>query len=215
MKLAILSGGPEAYLPAFSHPLLEDVSWVGVDRGTLTLLNHGLTPIRAFGDFDSVTLDEWQTIQKSGIPLETYTPEKDATDLELALDWALEQAPEVCYLVGATGGRLDHSLMNLQLLVKGVDHATSLFLVDKQNIVTLLKSGSYNIVKRPDFDYISFIAYTPKVSGLTLDGFKYNLKEHVLNWGSSLCISNVLTDPHAVVCFEEGLLLLVQSRDEI
>lgn len=214
MRIAILSGGPEYHLPNIFDPLFEDVNWVGVDRGTLTLLENGITPIQAFGDFDSITALEFERIQNAAIPLSTYQPEKDATDLELALTWALEQSPEVCYLVGATGGRLDHALMNIQLLVRGIELSTKIYLVDNQNIVTLLPPGTYNIGKRPDFNYISFIAYSPMVLGLSLTGFKYPLHDHCLQWGSSLCVSNEFEETEGKIGFDQGLLLVIHSRDK-
>ncbi len=213
MKYAILSGGPDAFLPNLSDPLFDDVCWVGVDRGTLTLLNHGLRPVRAFGDFDSISERDFDRILHEGIPLSTYQSEKDATDLELGLEWALEKKPEVCYLVGATGGRLDHGLMNIQLLIRGFDASIPIYLVDLQNIVTLLSPGTYNIGKRPEFNYISFIAYTPEVHELSLTGFKYPLEKHTLKWGSSLCVSNQFKKTDGMVTFQSGLLLVIHSRD--
>lgn len=215
MKIAILSGGPDQYLPKFSDPLFKDAYWVGVDRGTITLLDHGIRPIKAFGDFDSISSDDFDRIEKEGIPLSTFQAEKDATDLELALTWALGQWPETCYLVGATGGRLDHEWINIQLLLLGQASNTSIFLLDHQNVVTLLEPGTYTIEKRPDFRYISFIAFTPQVVGLSLIGYKYPLEDHLLKWGSSLCISNEFESEKGTVRFLEGLLLLVHSRDEV
>lgn len=215
MIIAILSGGPEQYLPNFNDPLLQDVKWIGVDRGTITLIEQGIQPIRAFGDFDSISSTELERIRQAQIPLSTFSPEKDATDLELALSWVLDQAPETCYVLGGTGGRLDHAMMNVQLLLLGETSFTTIYLMDQQNIVTLLKPGSYTIVKRPEFHYISFIALTPQVHGLSLMGFKYPLEDHLLKWGSSLCISNEFESEKGTVNFREGLLLLVHSRDEV
>jgi thiamine pyrophosphokinase len=214
MKIAILSGGPTGLLPKLNDDFFSDVSWVGVDRGTLTLLQAGITPVRAFGDFDSISGEELETLYQSSIPLSTFVAEKDATDLELALDWALIQEPEHCYLVGATGGRLDHMLVNIQFLIKGIGSSTKVHLLDQQNRVTLLEPGAYNIVKRPEFNYISLIAYTPEVRGLTLEGFKYPLNNQTLMWGSSLCVSNELHVPQGVLQFKQGLLLLIYSRDQ-
>jgi len=214
MKLAILAGGPTAFLPSLKEGVLSDVTWVGVDRGTLTLLQAGITPIRAFGDFDSISNDDFKALQQSGIPLSTFKAEKDATDMELAYAWALDQGPDHCYLVGATGGRLDHMLVNIQFLIKGLGSHTKVHLLDQQNRVTLLEPGAYNIVKRPDFNYISLIAYTPEVRGLTLEGFKYPLLNQTLTWGSSLCVSNELHVPQGALQFTQGLLLLIYSRDQ-
>lgn len=214
MKLAILSGGPLDLLPDLKDVFFSDVTWIGVDRGTLTLLQAGIKPVRAFGDFDSISDEELKVIHQSGFPLATFEAEKDATDLELALDWALSQKPEACYLVGATGGRLDHMLVNIQFLIKALGSSTKVHLLDRQNRVTLLDPGAYNVEKRPEFNYISLIAYTPEVRGLTLEGFKYPLDNHTLTWGSSLCVSNELHVPQGGLRFTQGLLLLIYSRDQ-
>ncbi len=46
-----------------------------------------------------------------------FKPEKDETDMELALNWAIDQKPEMIRIFGATGGRLDHMFANIQLLI--------------------------------------------------------------------------------------------------
>ncbi len=95
----------------------KDVIWVGVDRGVFYLLKRNITPAIAFGDFDSVSPEELIYIQSNVNELRRYQPEKDETDMELALNWSLEQNPDEIRLFGATGGRLDHMLANVQLLI--------------------------------------------------------------------------------------------------
>ena len=60
-------------------------SFVGVDRGSLWVLEENLPLALAVGDFDSVTEEERQVIQKRAQHFVQARPEKDDTDLELAL----------------------------------------------------------------------------------------------------------------------------------
>jgi len=213
MKLAIVAGGPESLLPDLNAPKYEDFEWIGADHGTIVLLKNRIRPIRAFGDFDSLTAEERTKIDKDGFELCSYPPEKDKTDLELALDWALSLNPEQCYLFGVTGGRMDHALASIQLLMKSTDTSSELAIIDKKNWITLLTPGAYPIKNNPSYRYLSFLALTEKVTGLSLSCVKYPLNDAELRLGSSLCISN---ETHAAVfhvSFSHGLLLMMRCSD--
>lgn len=59
MHIHIVAGGPFEYIPPLDQEASQDdILWVGVDRGTLFLLEHGIMPAKAFGDFDSVTEED-------------------------------------------------------------------------------------------------------------------------------------------------------------
>src|SRR5690606_6586914 len=120
MIINILAGGPPYLLPSLLNYNGKEVVWVGVDRGVFTLLSQNLKPVHAFGDFDSVTEEEYQLIQKEIETVHVFRPEKDETDLELALNWALQEKPDKIRIFGATGGRADHFMANIQLLIKPV-----------------------------------------------------------------------------------------------
>ncbi|CAH0346939.1 thiamine diphosphokinase [Bacillus sp. CECT 9360] len=215
MKICILAGGPPEFLPDLHT--YRDVLWVGVDRGVLTLLETGITPQAAFGDFDSVSDTEMQMIRKAMKDIHLYPSEKDETDLEIALHWAIAQAPgEIC-IFGATGGRLDHLLANIQLLLKEEVQnkmaETDIFIIDKTNILTAKLPGEYKIKAIPDKKYVSFVPVTTEVKGITLLGFKYPLENSHIMMGSTLCISNELISESGTFSFSNGILLVVRSSD--
>ncbi|MCO7127977.1 thiamine diphosphokinase [Sporolactobacillus shoreicorticis] len=213
MKLAIVAGGPESLLPDLNDSEYEDFEWIGADHGTVVLLKNKIRPIRAFGDFDSLTPEERIEIDKNALDLCAYPPEKDKTDLELALNWALRLNPEQCYLFGVTGGRMDHALASVQLLMKSTDTTTELAIIDKKNWITLLTPGAYPVKNNPSYRYLSFLALTERVTGLSLSCVKYPLRDAELHLGSSLCISN---EPQAAifhVSFSHGLLLMMRCSD--
>ena len=91
--------------------------WIGIDRGTLILLESGITPQFAVGDFDSISDSERNFIQQQ-IEINPYNSEKDDTDLALGIDQAVKRGYRNIDVYGATGGRLDHFMGALQILEK-------------------------------------------------------------------------------------------------
>lgn len=215
MKINIVAGGPHDLIPSLESYRQADTVWIGVDRGVYYLLHKGIVPDRAFGDFDSVTEQEWAEIKKNVAQLETFKPEKDETDMELALNWALQQDPDSIAIFGATGGRLDHMLANVQLLIKPLSGktCTPIEIIDEKNRLFVKKPGEYRVEFLESMKYISFLAVTPTVSGLTLENFKYPLNHCHIQLGSTLCISNELIGDHGTFSFSEGILLVVRSKD--
>ncbi|MDQ0217122.1 thiamine diphosphokinase [Peribacillus cavernae] len=219
MRICILAGGPTESLPDLSTYNDNDIEslWVGVDRGVHTLLENGITPHAAFGDFDSVSEVELQTIREAMEEVHLYPSEKDETDLEIAFDWAARQAADELYIFGATGGRLDHLLGNIQLLLREEivkKHArTEICIVDKTNILTAKLPGVYKLEVIPDKKYVSFVPVTGEVKGITLHGFKYPLENCQIKIGSTLCISNELISESGTFSFTDGILLVIRSSD--
>ncbi|TLS37323.1 thiamine diphosphokinase [Pseudalkalibacillus caeni] len=213
-KIIILAGGPTGLLPDLASLDAEDITWVGVDRGVHTLLKNNIAPDQAFGDFDSVSLKEREWMNRHPVNFSVFPQEKDKTDLELAIEWALEKQCSSVIILGATGGRLDHELINVQLLLKGIGSKTEIEIRDRQNRIQLRAAGSYEIKYIPEYPYLSFVPVTPKVEGLTLTGVKYPLQETEINWGSTLSISNELVNKKGSYSFRDGILLVIRSKDE-
>lgn len=211
----ILAGGPLEQLPDLKSYQENDAIWVGVDRGVFTLLSHGIEPQMAFGDFDSVNEEELKFIHTKVKSVRIYKSEKDEPDLELALTWAIEQKPERICLFGATGGRLDHFMANVQLLLRHSSEEWSSFIeiIDQQNLLYAVRPGTHQIKKDEQKKYISFLPITGAVKNLTLTGFKYPLKDRHIPPTSTLCISNELIDDCGTFSFTEGILLVIRSKD--
>ena len=189
--------------------------WIGVDRGVFTLIQNGIQPHIAFGDFDSVSQEQLREIEAKVSKLFRFKTEKDETDMELALNWALDQKADRIQLFGATGGRLDHFFANVQLLTKRVlsGDPKEVFIIDRSNIVFIKGPGKYSLKKNSRYQYVSFVPVGGAVEGLTLDGFKYPLKDCHIPLGSTLCISNELISNCGTFSFSEGILLVIRSSD--
>ena len=77
---------------------------IAVDGGFASLEAAGCVPDLALGDFDSLGF------VPEGVPVKLFPAEKDASDMELALEEALTCGAGAVEVYGALGGRLDHTL---------------------------------------------------------------------------------------------------------
>jgi thiamine pyrophosphokinase len=212
-NIGIIATGPADHVPDLAqYKDLIDI-WIGADRGALTLMEQNIHVDYAVGDFDSINEKEKTMIKNYSNRIETYSAEKDETDLELALRKAFAVKPECIYLFGVTGGRLDHALINIQTLNTILHQNIRGIMIDQWNQLELLKPGTYTVSKNKQYPYQSFVAFTESVQGLTLTDFYYPLTGHDLTWGSTRCISNQLLAKEGTFSFETGRLLFIQSRD--
>lgn len=209
MKVAIVSGAPKAWLD------LEDIKSsfiIGVDRGALVLIEQGICPHLSIGDFDSVTTSELEKIKESSLELIQLPSEKDETDTEVALNYLLNKKVSSINLYGVIGGRIDHTLANIRLLLQFAKKGLALTLVDKGNYLTVLAPGNHEI-QSPRLSYISFFALESTVTNLTLANLKYPLINYQLKQDDIRCISNETISSSFSVSFDTGYLLMIYSQD--
>jgi thiamine pyrophosphokinase len=213
VHIYIVAGGPTQYIPSLQELQGENVVWVGADRGVYYLLEQGIVPHQAFGDFDSVTEEELSFIQEKIKHVHIFPSQKDETDLEIAISWALQQQPTSIKLFGVTGGRFDHALANMQLLIKGIEQQVSMEIIDRKNIICMKTPGEYNVHIMDEYKYLSFVPFTQEVTGIFLCGFKYSLTNAAIQWGSTLCISNELVERSGTYSFASGIVIMIRSKD--
>ena len=204
----VVGGSPALWLP---ERLEGDV--IGVDRGALELVKRGVAFDVALGDFDSVSADEKQRIKAHAKQLIELEAEKDVTDCEAAVDHLVKAGHRLIYLYGVTGGRLDHQLSLMALMLKCLKRGIQLVVRDAQNELKLLAPGRHTLPKDTVKTYVSFFAQENQVDGLTTFGLKYPLSNYTLTLEDTLCVSNELVASEATVVFEAGYLLVVRSGD--
>ncbi|WP_053219710.1 thiamine diphosphokinase [Virgibacillus senegalensis] len=212
MAIAIVGGGPPGYVPDLTDYREVDY-WIGADRGAVTLVQQGIVPDLAIGDFDSVMKGEMKEIRAHSREVKTFPPEKDETDLDLAVMEAIKLGFTSIYFFGVTGGRVDHSLANVQQLYKLRNRGIHGTIIDKGNQISLALPGDHQVGKDEVYTYISFLPFSSNVTGLSLRNFYYPLEDAKLEWGSTLCISNHLLSEIGTFSFREGILMVIKSRD--
>ncbi|EKU50425.1 thiamine diphosphokinase [Staphylococcus massiliensis] len=202
------------HLPNHFFEKHSQETFAGVDRGAFELTKRGIEPLFMIGDFDSVTDDERQElIETYGI--EPLKPEKDDTDLALAVDEAVKRGYKHINVYGATGGRLDHFMGALQILEKPyyINVGIHIRLIDSQNEIQLINEGKHQIERLDAYPYVSFIPLRPNAV-ISLEGFKYGLNHEVLEEGSTLTISNEVEDDVGYITVERGMFLQMRSSDK-
>lgn len=185
---------------------------IGVDRAAYWLLAHGIVPDVAIGDFDSVTKAELAAIRKKVKKIIEYTPEKDWTDTELALEYAMKRKPSETVIFGGSGTRLDHELGVLHLLERAQQGGIPTVFRNATNEVTMLGRGRTIISKREGSRYVSVLPISKTIT-ISLTGFKYNLKKKTIHRGQTIGISNEFTGMTAEVMLFAGSVFIVQSKD--
>ncbi len=200
----------------FVRGLIEEQGYdfvIACDKGMEFFCRNGLYPNLIVGDFDSA--DEACVRyfrENTQVRIEQFPAEKDWTDTELAVRRALDMQPDHIDLTGAVGSRLDHVLGNLQLLAMGLAHGIEIFLLDAHNRVRLIDQ-TLTVGKAEQYgSYISLIPYNCTVN-VSLYGMKYPLDHTDLSPGVTLGISNEIVEEQAQICFTDGMMFVIESKD--
>lgn len=183
MIVKIVCNGEDSFSSLYSHQ--EDEYIIGVDGGCKTLINNHVKIDLAVGDFDSSSLDE---VKKYTSNIVTLNRDKDYSDLDVAME-KVEELKDVGKVIiyNATGKRLDHYHGNINVICR--DYKYSVEMMDKNNLIFCL-NGEQEF-KKDDYKYLSIFALTDNTL-ITISGFKYCLKSHMLSRFDNLCLSNEL-----------------------
>lgn len=206
-NIAILAGGDCTLLPR------DHDAYVGVDGGCLKLLEQGLPLDMAVGDFDSVSETDLNNIKSQAKQVVQSVPEKNDTDMELALKAVFEEDPTARVSVyGAFGGRLDHFLSNIFLPTDPdlAPYMEQIQLVDGRNRLLYRPAGCHEILPDPAMSYVGFM---PVGGGhLEITGAKYPL--HPENYFlKAMYGSNEFLDQPIQASLDRGYLVIVYSKD--
>lgn len=217
MQALIVTGGSieDAFVLKFLKQNPCDLI-IAADSGMEFFYRNGLVPNEIVGDFDSVTAGILEFFRENNpqIKIRKFQPEKDETDTELALRTAINAGCKKIWLLGAIGTRLDHVLGNIHLLGMAMEQDCECIMLDSCNRIRMLQHGMKILREEQYGEYISLFPFTPTVKGLTLRGFKYPLEKYELQCYHSLGVSNEISQDEAEISFEEGILLMVESRDK-
>ncbi|QBP41501.1 thiamine diphosphokinase [Paenisporosarcina antarctica] len=215
--VVICAGGPiDELAPLEPYKLSDEVVFIGADKGSVYLLNEGIIPTVAVGDFDSLSSEEFLDLTNRVASVKVASVDKNETDTDLALIHSLDFDPQQVVLVGVTGGRLDHFISVLNSVYRfQKDNPGIQFIVrNKWNEMRLLTPGIIKLTTNPQLPFMSFFAFHENVEEITLTGMKYNVSNETINIGSSRFTSNQLLDEHGSISFSSGICLLIRSSDQ-
>ncbi len=168
-----------------------------------------ITPDILLGDLDSIDPALLATYQNKNIAIHRHPRHKDATDLELALDLAVDKSARTIWLIGALGGRWDMSLANIMLAASDKYKNHKIFLLGQDCSMQILHPGKTNTITDRTEQKLSLLPLKGDVHGVTLTGFAYPLADQTLLFGSSRGVSNIMNSNQATVEHTEGILLCI------
>lgn len=203
---AIVLADGDAVAPAFS---LDGDIVIAADGGLGLAAPLGLDVSVVVGDMDSVDPEQLAAAERDGARIERHPTDKNATDLELAIDAALAAGAGAITIVGGSGGRFDHWLANAMLLageryrdvlVRWLAPSAQLTVCDPQRPATI--DGNPG-------DVVSLIPIGSRVAGVNADGLRWPLTDATLPLGSTRGVSNEIITAPATVTVDDGTLFVV------
>ena len=183
---------------------------IAADGGGMHLAALGIIPHYVIGDMDSISPELLSYFEASGSQALKYPSEKNETDLELAINLALEKGATQLCIAAALGGRLDQTLGNIGLLNMERFSDIEVSLEDGVEKVGLIRD--HLIIKGEVGDTISLIPWGDAVPGVTTTGLKYPLFHETLYPEKTRGISNVLSLSEAMISIDSGRLLCIHTQ---
>ena len=209
-RAVIFANGLVPDLEAARRLIQTGDALIAADGGTHHALALELVPAIIVGDLDSLSVDDRQQIVERGTRLVEYPVDKNETDLELALEYALQQGFREILVIGALGGRLDQTLGNLSLLSDPRLSALDVRFDDGVEEVFFMRGRSQ--VRGTAGDTVSLIPWGAPVTGVTTDRLRWPLRGETLFPEKTRGISNELLGEMASIEIVSGLLLVVHRR---
>jgi len=209
MYAVIVASAPELEIAPYQKHIRTADLLIAADGGALPLLRAGIIPHVAIGDMDSIDAAGLAALEAHGITPQRFPREKDETDLELALLYAAAAGATAIDILGAMGGRWDHTLANVALLaLPELRERRARLLADRQTLFLVRDAA---VLEGQAGDTISLLPLAGDAHGITTKGLRYPLDDATLRYERARGVSNVLLAPPGSVSLRQGLLLVVHS----
>lgn len=207
MRCVLVLGGPQEEW-ILDPPRIDPADFVvACDAGYPAAVKCGWKPGLAVGDFDS-----YRGEIAPGTEVFTAPPMKDDTDAMLGAKMALERGCDDFLIVGAFGGRLDHTVANFHLLAWLCGKGARAEIYACENRAWAVKDGTLTLPRLENW-HLSVFAWGGPCAGVSLRGVVYPLTEHLLEPDFPLGVSNEFADDTARITAGNGMLLVIASKE--
>lgn len=209
-QMLLVAGGPLSLTQLRWELQHYSSEVIGVDGGGEALVELDYLPRLLIGDFDSLSAQQLDKFVAAGVEILRYPEKKDETDLELALDWAIEQGATEVKILGGLGGRLDHTMGNVGILVRALKRGVSAMLVDEGQMVCVFD-------RQMEFPLQAGWALSliplPEADGVVTQGLEYPLNRETLRFMDTRGLHNRVINNPGRVELESGILMAIHFKE--
>lgn len=180
------------------------------DGGANHAYNMDILPDYIIGDLDSIDKNIIEYYKSNNIKFEKFPTKKDETDTELCIELSDKLKAKEIHLIGALGGRIDHTIANINLL----------YYIRKRGIIPKIISEKEEIyiamneeliIDGEIGDTISILPIKNDAKDVTLKNLEYPLKNYDIKFSRPLGISNVMTNVNCNIKVNEGSLIIIKN----
>lgn len=181
------------------------------DGGANHAYKMNITPNYIIGDLDSINKETIDFYKKQNVLFEEFPSKKNETDSELCIFLSKSLNANKIDLFGTLGGRIDHTLANINLL----------YYIREQEIIPRIISEKEEIyiatnecvkIKGKEKDIISIIPIKGDAKGVTLENLEYPLNNYDMNYSTPLGISNIMLSEECKIAVKKGSLLIIRNK---
>lgn len=206
MKRCVIVGGADIGNDAFIRDALQPDDYIiFCDSGLKHLDALQVQPSLIVGDFDSH--------ENPHLDVETLVLpcEKDDTDTVYAMKEAIKRGFDTFLLIGVVGGRLDHTLGNVSMLLYLDSLGLKGAIMDDYSEMEIVSALPVTIEDK--YAFFSLLNISGCARGISIQNAKYPLDNGEITCEYQYGVSNeVLPGKTAVVSVREGKLLLIKDR---
>lgn len=178
---------------------------IAADGGVKVLEELGILPNLIIGDFDSLGYIP------TGENVIVHPVKKDETDMMLAVSKAVEMGFKYIVIFGGTGGRIDHTVANWQVMLDASIKGITISMIDKNNEYYVLTNGTLNISGK-ECKGFSVFAFGKEAKGVFIKGGKYEADDVDLYPNFPMAVSNSFIDKTVEITVREGSLLIIKEK---
>ena len=176
------------------------------DGGVVIAEAGGIVPDVVLGDLDSTdSIDNKYNFIR-------FPKEKDDTDTMLCLKYGIEKGYRDFVIIGGIGGRLDHTIANIQTLAYAKTRGIKAKICSCDAVCQMISDGETAEIERKEGFYVSIFSYSQECEGVSISGTKYVLENGRIDSSFPLGVSNEFASEKACISVEKGNLLIILAR---
>ena len=180
------------------------------DGGANHLYNMDIIPDYIIGDLDSARSEIINYYKENNVSFKKFPTKKDETDSEICIFLAQKLNAKEIDFIGALGGRIDHTIANINLLYYVKEKNIKPRILSEDEEINILINGQM-VISGNKGDLVSIIPINGDANGVTLENLEYPLINHNMKYSVPLGISNIMLDKSCKVSVNQGTLLIIRN----